>query len=46
VLPPEEYESLIEDLADLATVAERRSEPTRSREAVIDELKRDGVLSD
>jgi PHD/YefM family antitoxin component YafN of YafNO toxin-antitoxin module len=46
VLPIEEYESLIEDLADLAVVAERRGEPTLSHEAVMDELKRDGLLSD
>lgn len=46
VLPIEEYESLIEDLADLAIVAERRGEPTLSHEAVMDELERDGLLSD
>jgi PHD/YefM family antitoxin component YafN of YafNO toxin-antitoxin module len=46
VLPIEEYESLIEDLADLAIVAERRGEPTLTHEAVMDELERDGLLSD
>ncbi len=46
MLPIEEYESLIEDLADLAIVAERRGEPTLTHEAVMDELERDGLLSD
>jgi PHD/YefM family antitoxin component YafN of YafNO toxin-antitoxin module len=46
VLPIEEYASLIEDLADLAIVAERRGEPTLSHKAVMDELERDGLLSD
>ena len=46
VLPIEEYESLMEDLADLAIIAERRSEPVCSHEVVKDELQRDGYLSD
>jgi PHD/YefM family antitoxin component YafN of YafNO toxin-antitoxin module len=45
VLPLEEYEALMEDLADLAIVAERRSEPVHSHQAVKEELERDGYLS-
>lgn len=46
VLPIAEYEALMEDLADLAIVAERRSESVHSHQAVKDELERDGFLSD
>ena len=46
VLPIGEYEALIEDLADLAVLAERRDEPTTSHHEVIDELRRDGFLPD
>ena len=44
VLPLSDYEKLIEDLADLAVVAERREEPTVSHEQFKAELKRDGLL--
>ena len=44
VLPISEYEKLIEDLEDLAVVAERRDEPTISHEQFKAELKRDGLL--
>lgn len=44
VLPIEEYQKLLEDLADLAVVAERRDEPATSHENFIAELKRDGLL--
>ena len=44
VLPIEQYEKLLEDLEDLAAIAERRSEPTVSHEELIEELKRDGLL--
>ena len=44
VLPIEEYEALIEDLADLALIAERRDEPTLTHAEVLAELKRDGLL--
>ena len=37
---------LMEDISDLAAVAERREEPTRSHEQVLEELKRDGLLQD
>ncbi|MBI3110224.1 MAG: hypothetical protein HYZ01_01515 [Ignavibacteriales bacterium] len=32
ILPVEEFEELIEDLGDLAVVAERRDEPTKSHD--------------
>ena len=44
VLPIADYEKLLEDLDDLAAVAERRDEPTLSHEQFIAELKRDGAL--
>jgi len=46
ILPIQEYDELLEDLADLAAVAERRDEPTVPHDRVIAELKRDGFLSD
>ena len=39
-----EFEELIEDLEDLAAVAERRDEPTISHENLIKELKQDGLI--
>lgn len=45
VLPIEEYEALMEDLADLVVIAERRSESVLSHDAVEDELQRNGYLS-
>ncbi len=44
ILPIEEFEELMEDLADLAVLLERRDEPTVSFDEVIAKLKRDGVL--
>jgi hypothetical protein len=44
VLPIEEYTELIEDLADLAVLAERRDEPTLTHAEVLAELARDGLL--
>ena len=44
VLPITDYEKLLEDLDDLATVAERRDEPVIAHEQFLSELKRDGVL--
>jgi len=46
ILPIEEFEELLEDLDDLAVLAERREEPTISFEEVIERLKRDGFLQD
>ena len=43
VLPLADYEKLIEDLEDLAVVAERREEPTVSPEQLKAELTRDGL---
>ena len=44
VIPINEYRELLEDLHDLAVVAERRDEPTVSMAEVEEELKRDGLL--
>ena len=44
VLPIGDYEKLLEDLEDLAVVAERRDEPVISHEAFLADLNRDGVL--
>lgn len=38
------YEKLIEDLEDLAVVAERRDEATIPHAQFVGELKRDGLL--
>ncbi len=44
ILPVAEFEELMEDIQDLATVAERREEPTISHEDLVAELKADGLL--
>ena len=44
VLPIEDYEKLLEDLDDLAVVAERRDEPMIPHDQFIADLKRDGKL--
>lgn len=44
VLPINDYEKLLEDLDDLAVVAERRDEPVIPHEQFRAELKRDGIL--
>jgi hypothetical protein len=44
ILPIEEFEELLEDLQDLAILAERRDEPIISHEEVVAKLKRDGYL--
>ncbi len=46
IVPIEEYEDLLEDLEDLAAIAERRDEPVLSHEEVLAMLKRNGLLSD
>ena len=43
-MPIADYERLLEDLEDLAAIAERRDEPSVSHENLIAELKRDGLL--
>jgi hypothetical protein len=45
VIPIGEYEELMEDLNDLAVVAERRDEPRVSFEEVKRRLKEDGRIS-
>lgn len=44
VLPLAEYEELLEDLEDLARVAERRDEPTITHDELIARLKADGLV--
>jgi hypothetical protein len=44
ILPINEFEELLEDLQDLALVAERRGEPSISHEELLAELKRDGLI--
>jgi predicted DNA-binding protein len=44
ILPIEVFEELLEDLEDLAVIAERRDEPTISHEEVIAKLTKDGRL--
>ena len=46
ILPREEFEELLEDLQDLAILAERRDEPTIPHEELVARLKRDGYLQD
>ncbi|WP_420632208.1 hypothetical protein [Candidatus Leptofilum sp.] len=46
ILSIEDFETLLEDLEDLAVVAERKGEPTISHEILKQELKSDGLLSD
>ena len=44
VLPIARFQELLEDIEDLAVVAERREEPTISHEALLSELERDGLI--
>lgn len=44
ILPIEEFRELLEDIEDLAIIAERRDEPTISHDEVIARLKRDGLI--
>jgi hypothetical protein len=44
ILPIGEFQELLEDIEDLAVVAERREEPTISHDDLVAELKRDGLL--
>lgn len=44
VIPIEEYKELLEDLHDLAVVAERRDEPSVSFEELKERLRNDGLL--
>jgi hypothetical protein len=40
ILPIDQFYELLEDLEDLAVVAERRNEPTLTHQQVLDELKK------
>jgi hypothetical protein len=44
ILPADEYEQLLEDMADLVVIAERSDEPTSSYEEVVAKLKSDGLF--
>lgn len=44
VLPIAHYEKLLEDLDDLAAIAERRDEPVVPHDQFIAELKHDGIV--
>ena len=44
VLPVDDYQELLDDLEDLATIAERRNEETVSHADVVAALKADGKL--
>jgi hypothetical protein len=44
ILPMAEFQALLEDIEDLAIVAERREEPTISHEDLVAELKKDGLI--
>ena len=44
IIPIDEFQELLEDIEDLALVAERRDEPTVPHKQLIAELKRDGLL--
>ncbi|QEP42144.1 hypothetical protein D5085_02720 [Ectothiorhodospiraceae bacterium BW-2] len=44
ILSIEDYEELLEDLEDLAAIADQKGEPTIPHEEVIAELKANGLL--
>jgi hypothetical protein len=44
LLPIAEFQELVEDIEDLAAIAERREEPTVSHDELLAELKRDGLI--
>lgn len=44
VLPVERYEEILEDIQDLVSIAERRTEPSVSLEQLKKSLKADGLL--
>ena len=44
ILQIEEFRELLEDIEDLAVIAERRDEPTIPHDEVIARLKRDGLI--
>jgi hypothetical protein len=44
ILPIEKHEKLIEDLHDLAVIAERKDEQTVPLDEIIENLKKQGIL--
>jgi PHD/YefM family antitoxin component YafN of YafNO toxin-antitoxin module len=44
IVPIENFDELMEDIEDLAAVAERREEPTISHDQLVAELKQDGLI--
>jgi len=44
IIPIDEYEELLEDLHDLAIIAERREEPTLSLEELKKKLRADDII--
>ncbi len=44
ILPLDEYEALLEDIHDLAVIAERKDEPTISFNELKKRLKADGLI--
>jgi hypothetical protein len=44
ILPIAQFEELLQDLEDLATVAERRDEPTTSHADLLVELRQDELI--
>jgi len=44
VLPVAEYEELLEDLEDLARIAERREEPAITHDELVARLTADGLI--
>jgi hypothetical protein len=46
ILPIGTFRELLEDIEDLAAIAERREEPTIPHEEVVAQLRRDGLLQD
>jgi len=44
ILPIDDFQELLEDIEDLAAVAERRNEATISHEELLRELKENGII--
>ena len=44
ILPISEFQELLEDIEDLAIVAERRDEPTIPHQQLVAELEKDGLI--
>jgi len=44
ILPVEQYEDLLEDIHDLAVIAERKDEPAINYDDLMKRLKADGLI--